>query len=251
MVSRAARAGVIPGGETGDVAIPAPKPGTARAGAHRASGSIPRLRGHAGAGGHVHPPGVMNTGPATADPARNGQCRVPAARISDTTNWRASMASLTVWKFGTPYGADAAMERLQMLQSQQLITVQDAAMVSWEEGKKKPKTRQLHDTKKGGALGGGLLGPAVRPDLLHPDPRPGDRRRHRRAVRLAGRRRHQRLVHQDRARPGHPGHLGAVPAQLGRGDRPGRSEFPDTDAELISTNLSADQEAKLREAFAE
>ena len=68
------------------------------------------------------------------------------------------MASLTVWKFSTPYGADAAMERLQMLQSQQLITVQDAAMVSWEEGKKKPKTRQLHDTRKGGALGGAFWG---------------------------------------------------------------------------------------------
>ncbi|HTU08841.1 MAG TPA: DUF1269 domain-containing protein, partial [Trebonia sp.] len=29
-----------------------------------------------------------------------------------------------------------------------------------------------------------------------------------------------------------------------------RAEFAGTDAELISTNLSADQEAKLREAFA-
>ena len=30
-----------------------------------------------------------------------------------------------------------------------------------------------------------------------------------------------------------------------------RSEFAGTEAELISTNLSADQEAKLREAFAD
>ena len=37
------------------------------------------------------------------------------------------MASLTVWKFGTPFGADAALERLQGMQQQNLIVVQDAA----------------------------------------------------------------------------------------------------------------------------
>ena len=36
--------------------------------------------------------------------------------------------------------------------------VRDAAVVSWEEGKSKPKTRQLHDAKMGGALGGGFWG---------------------------------------------------------------------------------------------
>jgi uncharacterized membrane protein len=68
------------------------------------------------------------------------------------------MSSLTVWKFPTPFGADAALEKLNALQSQQLITVQDAAVVSWEPGKKKPKTRQLNDTTKRGALGGGFWG---------------------------------------------------------------------------------------------
>jgi uncharacterized membrane protein len=62
------------------------------------------------------------------------------------------MASMTVWKFHTPYGADAALEKLTDLQSQQLIRVQDAAVVSWEAGKsweageRKPKTRELRDT---------------------------------------------------------------------------------------------------------
>ena len=68
------------------------------------------------------------------------------------------MATLTAWKFSTPQGADIALEKLQKLQSEQLINVQDAAVVSWEVGRKKPKTRELHDTKKAGALGGGFWG---------------------------------------------------------------------------------------------
>jgi uncharacterized membrane protein len=68
------------------------------------------------------------------------------------------MSSLTVWKFQTPFGAEAALQKLQGLQTQGLIQVQDAAVVSWEAGRKKPKTEQMHDTKKGGALGGGFWG---------------------------------------------------------------------------------------------
>jgi uncharacterized membrane protein len=68
------------------------------------------------------------------------------------------MASLTVWKFPTPFGADAALAKLGALQTQQLITVRDAAVVSREVGHKKPKTRDLHDSTVGGALGGGFWG---------------------------------------------------------------------------------------------
>ena len=68
------------------------------------------------------------------------------------------MSSLTVWKFETPFGADAALQKLKGLEIQGLIQVQDAAVVSWEAGRKKPKTEQMHDTKKGGALGGGFWG---------------------------------------------------------------------------------------------
>jgi uncharacterized membrane protein len=68
------------------------------------------------------------------------------------------MSSMTVWKFPTPYGADTALDKLQAMQTQQLITVQDAAVVSWEPGNKKPKTRQLSDTTTRGALGGGFWG---------------------------------------------------------------------------------------------
>lgn len=52
------------------------------------------------------------------------------------------MASLTVWKFNTPDGAINIMTKLQELQKQQLIEIQDAAIVTWAEGKKKPKTQQ-------------------------------------------------------------------------------------------------------------
>ena len=68
------------------------------------------------------------------------------------------MATLTAWKFASPYGADDALATLEKMQSEQLIQVQDAAVVSWEMGRKKPKTRELHSMKKMGALGGGFWG---------------------------------------------------------------------------------------------
>ena len=68
------------------------------------------------------------------------------------------MATLTVWKFDTQSGADEASETLQGLAKQNLIVLHDAATVSWEQGKKKPKTRQLASTAAAGALGGSFWG---------------------------------------------------------------------------------------------
>jgi uncharacterized membrane protein len=68
------------------------------------------------------------------------------------------MASLVALKFDTPNGADQALGTLQQLQSQELIQIQDAAIVSWETGKKKPKTRQLTSMTGVGALGGAFWG---------------------------------------------------------------------------------------------
>ena len=68
------------------------------------------------------------------------------------------MATLTVWKFDTPDGAERATETLADLQKQELIKVHDAAVVSWPEGKKKPKTRQLSGLAGAGALGGAFWG---------------------------------------------------------------------------------------------
>nr|WP_277355746.1 DUF1269 domain-containing protein [Cellulomonas hominis] len=44
------------------------------------------------------------------------------------------------------------------LQKQELIQVHDAATVSWEPGKKKPKTRQANNLAAAGALGGTFWG---------------------------------------------------------------------------------------------
>jgi uncharacterized membrane protein len=53
------------------------------------------------------------------------------------------MAVLTVWKFDSPEGADRAETILVDLSKQQLIDIADAATVSWPPERKKPKTRQL------------------------------------------------------------------------------------------------------------
>jgi uncharacterized membrane protein len=68
------------------------------------------------------------------------------------------MATFTVWKFDSAGGAEQALDTLKRLQKEELIDLHDAAVVTWEEGKKKPKTRQLNDLTGGGALGGAFWG---------------------------------------------------------------------------------------------
>ena len=68
------------------------------------------------------------------------------------------MATLSVLKFNDPYGADLVMVALQGLQEQQMINLEDAAVVSWPQGNKKPTTHQLHSTSGAGALGGAFWG---------------------------------------------------------------------------------------------
>jgi uncharacterized membrane protein len=68
------------------------------------------------------------------------------------------VATLTVWKINDPEGAERAAGKLDGLQKLELIKVHDAAIVSWPEGKKKPKTRQLHNLAGAGALGGAFWG---------------------------------------------------------------------------------------------
>ena len=68
------------------------------------------------------------------------------------------MATLSVLKFNDPHGADRVLLALQGLQEQQMITLEDAAVVSWPQENKKPYTRQLHSTSGAGALGGAFWG---------------------------------------------------------------------------------------------
>jgi uncharacterized membrane protein len=66
--------------------------------------------------------------------------------------------SLVVLKFETPEGADKGLEIAQGLQKQQLLQLLDAAIVSWPNGKKKPKTRHLSDLTCEGAWYGAFWG---------------------------------------------------------------------------------------------
>ena len=68
------------------------------------------------------------------------------------------MTTLTVWKFDTHNAADEAEKLLVSLQKQELIRVEDAAVVSWPANKKTPKTKQLHSLTGAGALGGSFWG---------------------------------------------------------------------------------------------
>ncbi|MET7994708.1 MULTISPECIES: DUF1269 domain-containing protein [unclassified Amycolatopsis] len=68
------------------------------------------------------------------------------------------MTTLTVWKFDSPDGADNAVDTLRSLAKQELIAIHDAATVSWKPDAKKPKTRQLRNLTAGGAMSGMFWG---------------------------------------------------------------------------------------------
>jgi uncharacterized membrane protein len=161
------------------------------------------------------------------------------------------VATLTVWKFPTPDGAERAEQTTLSLQKQQLITVHDAATVSWEEGKRKPKTRQSNNLTGAGALGGSfwgllfgliffvpILGLAIGAGMGA----------------LAGSMSDagidDRFIKQvrDQVTPGTSALFlltsDAVQDQV-------RDAFAGQQAQLISTNLSNEQEAALRQAFAD
>jgi uncharacterized membrane protein len=68
------------------------------------------------------------------------------------------LATLSVLKFDDPNGTDRVLLALEGMQERQLITLEDAAVVSWPAGNKKPKTRQLHSTAGAGAGWGAFWG---------------------------------------------------------------------------------------------
>ncbi len=67
-------------------------------------------------------------------------------------------SALVVLEFPTADGAQVMLGRLESLQKQQLITVNDGAIVTWPAGAKKPKTEQLRNLTGVGALGGAFWG---------------------------------------------------------------------------------------------
>lgn len=64
------------------------------------------------------------------------------------------MATISVLKFNTAGGAKDALSTIQSLAKMQLINLHDAAIVTWPDGKKKPKTEQLHNLAGVGAMSG-------------------------------------------------------------------------------------------------
>jgi uncharacterized membrane protein len=68
------------------------------------------------------------------------------------------MPTLTAWKFPTATGAEDALATLERLQKEELIQVDDGAVVTWPEGRSKPRTRQMHNLAGAGALGGSFWG---------------------------------------------------------------------------------------------
>ena len=161
------------------------------------------------------------------------------------------MATLTAIECPTVEGADRALATLEQLQRERLISVHDAAVVSWPPNSKRPKTRQANNLVGAGALGGMFWGMLFGLIFLVP---------------LIG-----------AAIGAGIGALGGALTDVGIDDKfieqvrskmaPGTSAlfaltsdavvdrvadaFRGAQGEIVSTNLDADQEARLREMFAE
>ena len=161
------------------------------------------------------------------------------------------MATLSVWKFNTVDGAQQALDKLVSLQKQQVIQVQDAAVVYWQEGKDKPKTKQAVNLAGVGALQGAFWGMLFGLIFFIPffglavGAAMGALSGH-----FADYGIDDKFINQvrDKVTPGTSALFlmssGAVMDKV-------TEAFKDTEMELIQSNLSDEQEAKLKEAFAE
>jgi uncharacterized membrane protein len=68
------------------------------------------------------------------------------------------VATLTVWRYDSPDAAQQAADILADLERAGQVVVEDAAVVRWEVGKRKPRTTQVTSTTTAGALSGGFWG---------------------------------------------------------------------------------------------
>jgi len=68
------------------------------------------------------------------------------------------MATLTAFKFDSASGAEEMLSVIKEAQKEELIQLQDAAIVTWPVGKKKPQTKQLNNLAGVGALDGAFWG---------------------------------------------------------------------------------------------
>jgi uncharacterized membrane protein len=66
--------------------------------------------------------------------------------------------TLSVWRFDTPGAAAEALPSLERLAAAQAVRIDDAALVSWPQGHRKPSTRSLGSLTGPGDLWGGFWG---------------------------------------------------------------------------------------------
>lgn len=161
------------------------------------------------------------------------------------------MATLTVWKFDDPSGAEQVLQELEGLQKQALLKVLDGAVVSWPADAKRPKTSQLADLTGRGALGGAFWGFLF--GLLFFVPLLGM------AIgaaagalggSMAGAGIDKDFIEQVKAKVT-PGTSALFVLSADEVEDRVLPTFERAGAELIKTNLSREQEAQLRAAFAE
>jgi uncharacterized membrane protein len=67
-------------------------------------------------------------------------------------------STLVVLKFDTPEGADKGLALAGSLNKEHLLQLMDAAVVTWPKGKKKPKTRHMGDLTAASACDGAFWG---------------------------------------------------------------------------------------------
>ena len=68
------------------------------------------------------------------------------------------MSTLSVWKFETAEEAHEVLNKLADLFKQQLIQIQDAAVVSWPVGKRRPRTDNYGSMTGRGVVSGAFWG---------------------------------------------------------------------------------------------
>jgi uncharacterized membrane protein len=68
------------------------------------------------------------------------------------------ISGLVALIFNIDYGAEKMVDKLKQWENEQIVTLTDAAIVTWPAGKKRPKTRQLHDLSGSSALDGAFWG---------------------------------------------------------------------------------------------
>src|SRR3954451_9582580 len=164
---------------------------------------------------------------------------------------RKIVATLSVLKFNDPSGADRVLLALQGMQERQLITLQDAAVVSWPEDRKKPKTRQIYGMAGAaagfGALWGFLFGLIFFVPLLGMAVGAGMGAL---VGSLADVGIDDDFIKQVREKVT-PGTSALFALTSGATEDRVIEELKQYDFEIISTNLPEEQEQKLREAFGE